>query len=206
MFPERYPSLPPAPRGCSSGRRRRPDRGARGAAPRRAPQRGGSGRAAAGGLGAGGSGDSGRGPDPDPDPDRWRRRAAAGPRLRRAPVKPWPDCGVRLLLGRVSLIKAEHREGLSCGFLFQLVKWMGGRRGEGEINPQLYGNEALPPLCQRRAHPAANLSGVDHLGSSPRAPQLSQRRSWRSGDSTVRARCGRAIRRKSRGPAGSAPG
>lgn len=94
------------------------------------------------------------------------------PALQRAPVKPWPDCGVRLLLGRVSLIKAEHREGLSCGFLFQLVKWMGGRRGEGEINPQLYGNEALPPLCQRRARPAANLSGVDHLGSSPRAAAL----------------------------------
>lgn len=72
----------------------------------------------------------------------------------------------------MSLIKAEHREGLSCGFLFQLVKWMGGRRGEGEINPQLYGNEALPPLCQRRARPAANLSGVDHLGSSPRAAAL----------------------------------
>lgn len=77
---------------------------------------------------------------------------------------------MRLLLGRVSLIKAKHREGLSCGFLFQLVKWMGGRRGEGrregEINPQLYGNEVLPPFCQRPARQAAGLGGVGHLGSN----------------------------------------
>lgn len=81
---------------------------------------------------------------------------------------------MRLLLGRVSLIKAKHREGLSCGFLFQLVKWMGGQSWgggrEGEINPQLYDNEVLPPLCQRPARKAADLSGVDHLGSSGEPP------------------------------------
>lgn len=77
---------------------------------------------------------------------------------------------MRLLLGRVSLIKAKHREGLSCGFLFQLVKWMGGRSlGEGEINPQLYDNEVLSPLCQRPARKAVDLSAVDHLGSSTEA-------------------------------------
>lgn len=47
---------------------------------------------------------------------------------------------------------------------------MGGRRGEGrregEINPQLYGNEVLPPFCQRPARQAAGLSGVGHLGSN----------------------------------------
>lgn len=37
---------------------------------------------------------------------------------------------------------------------------------EGEINPQLYDNEVLPPLCQYPSRSAANLSGVDHLGSN----------------------------------------
>lgn len=67
---------------------------------------------------------------------------------------------------------------------------------EGEINPQLYDNEVLPPLCQRPALRAADLAGVDHLGSSAEAqsaanrasdPVLSQRVSSCGVDSPVRA-------------------
>lgn len=63
----------------------------------------------------------------------------------------------------------------------------GGR--EGEINPQLYGNEVLPPFCQRPARQARASAAWVTWGAT-RGPLLSQRACPRSVPSPLRALLG----------------
>lgn len=114
-------------------------------------------------------------------------RLGSGGRVKLLWQWPVPGCGLACASKALGLIaacaycwvacpslKPSTEKAFHVAFYFSLLNgWearVGGGGREGEINPQLYDNEVLPPLCQRPARKAADLSGVDHLGSSGEPP------------------------------------